>query len=36
VDLKDLMDVAEGRNFINLLRDKYEKTRLDLCEAGAR
>jgi hypothetical protein len=34
VDLKDLVDVAEGRNFINLLRDKYERTRLDLRETG--
>lgn len=27
---KDLQDVADGGNFINLLRDKYEKVRLDL------
>jgi hypothetical protein len=32
IDLKDIKYTAEGGNFINLLRNKYEKMRLDLIE----
>jgi hypothetical protein len=30
IDYKDLEEVGKGKNFIVLLRDKYEKVRLDL------
>jgi len=30
IDKEDLTFVADGGNFINLLRNKYEKVRLDL------
>jgi len=33
VDLKDIKYIAEGGNFINLLRNKYERMRLDLTES---
>lgn len=36
VNLNDIKYVAEGGNFINLLREKYEKVRLDLGEAQKR
>lgn len=32
VDEKDLQDVANGMNFVNILRKKYERVRLDLVD----
>lgn len=34
VDLEDLKRVAGGANFVNILRRKYERVRLDLAETG--
>jgi len=30
IDLKDIKDISNGKNFVNLLRERYEKVRLDL------
>lgn len=32
VDENDLRSVANGANFVNILRKKYERVRLDLTE----
>ena len=36
LDLQDLQAVAEGRNLINILRNRYEAVRLDIREATIR
>ena len=35
VDLEDLRRVASGANFVNILRNKYERVRLDLADTDA-
>ena len=32
IDLNDLINIANGENFVSLLRKKYEKIRLDLAQ----
>lgn len=32
IDEKDLRRVVEGANFVNILRNKYERVRLDLMD----
>ncbi len=34
IDEEDLKSVASGTNFVNILRKKYERVRLDLAEGG--